>query len=88
MMGLPPGSSLEFTLFRSEGAGQIQVDLSQPFVFSGDILVGVQAGFDVTLNGQSQSVSMTMRTQTTTSTLPRLPLAGLTPRRGRRSRGG
>ena len=70
MMGLPPGSSLEFTLFRSEGAGQIQVDLSQPFVFSGDILVGVQAGFDVTSNGESQSVSMTMRTQTTTSTLP------------------
>ncbi|MEY3210994.1 MAG: hypothetical protein RIT28_1475, partial [Pseudomonadota bacterium] len=68
-MGLPPGSSLEFTQFRGEGAGHYKVDLSQPFVFSGEALVGLQAGFDVSVNGETQRFSMTMRTQTTTTSI-------------------
>ncbi|MBK9366937.1 MAG: hypothetical protein IPN01_11545 [Deltaproteobacteria bacterium] len=71
MMGLPPGSTLEFTEFRGEGAGQLRIDLSQPFVFSGESLVGLQAGFDMTMNGESQSASMTMRSQTTTASTNR-----------------
>ena len=71
MMGLPPGSSLVFTQFRGEGAGQLRVNLADPFVFTGETVVGVQSSFDITMNGESQSASMTMRSVTTTASTKR-----------------
>jgi hypothetical protein len=71
MMGLPPGSSLVFTQFGSEGAGRFQVDLSEPFLFSSELLVGLDVGFEVTADGQAQSMSMTTRSQTTSSSTTR-----------------
>lgn len=67
LLGLPPGSSVVFTQFRSEGAGQARIDLNKPLALTSEILVGLQAGFSVSANGETQNVTMTMRTESDTA---------------------